>query len=245
MSDQVLGLYDVGVRFGSHWALRHVTLSIVPGERVALVGPSGAGKTTLLSLFNGTTSPTEGRVSVLGGDFPSSGRRGRALRARIGTIRQGFDLVGSLQVVHNVNAGRLGRWSGARAAASLLRPRDIDDVRAALARTGIEHKLYARTDELSGGELQRVALARVLVQDPEVVLADEPISNLDPGRAKEIMDLLHTLAEGRRALLVALHDIDFARSHFERLVGLRNGRVVFDGAPDTVDAMDLDTLYRT
>jgi phosphonate transport system ATP-binding protein len=245
VSDEVLGLHDVGVRFGSHWALRHVTLSIAVGERVALVGPSGAGKTTLLSLFNGTVAPTEGRVSVLGEALPSSGRRGRGRRTRIGTIRQGFDLIGSLQVVHNVNAGRLGRWSVARAATSLLRPRDIDDVRAALARTGIEHKLYARTDELSGGELQRVALARVLVQDPEVVLADEPISNLDPARAREIMDLLHTLALRRRALLVALHDIDFARSHFDRLVGLRQGQIVFDGAPNVVDATDFDALYRT
>lgn len=247
MSDAALALDRAAVRFGSYRALRDVNLAVGVGERVALVGPSGAGKTTLLSLFNGTVSPDAGEVVVFGHRLPSgNGRRGRALRRRIGTISQSFDLVGPLQVVHNVNAGRLGEWSVARAASSLVRPRDVDAARRALAQTGIEHKLYARTDELSGGEMQRVALARILVQDPDAILADEPISNLDPARGKEIMDLLLALAERRAAtLLVALHDIGFARSHFHRIVGLRNGEVVFDRPPDAIRDADLDALYRT
>ncbi len=242
----VFSLRGVTVRFGAVTALDGVDLDVVAGERVALVGPSGAGKSTLLGLLNGTVRPSSGRIEVLGRDL--AGLRPRELRAvqrRIGTVRQQLDLVGAVRVVHNVNAGRLGQWSLARSAWSLLSPREVDTAEAALARVGIPDKLLERTDRLSGGQQQRVALARVLVQDPDVILADEPISSLDPARGREVMDLLRDLAAERsRTLVVSVHAFDYARSHCDRLVGLRDGRVVFDSPAARVDDGVAERLYR-
>lgn len=239
-------LAGAGVRFGTTRALVDVDLEVRAGDRVALVGPSGAGKTTLLSLLNGSVLPSTGTVRVLGTDLaalaPAALRR---LQRRIGTVHQQFHLVGPLRVVHNVNAGHLGRWSLPRAVLSLVTPRDLDTVVAALTRVGIPEKLYDRTDALSGGQQQRVALARVLVQQPAAILGDEPIASLDPARADEIMGLLAVLAaEHGRALVVSLHAVEYAVRHCTRLVGLRQGRVVFDAAPGEVSAAMIDELYR-
>lgn len=244
----VLRLRGATVSYGGAApVLRGVDLSIEPGEHVALVGPSGAGKSTLLSLCNGMLRPSEGVAEVLGVDLASVGQaQRRAVRARVGTIHQHLHLVGPLRVVHNVNAGRLGRWSTARAIASLVRPVDVPTVADALARVGIQDLLHRRTDRLSGGEQQRVALARVLVQDPELILADEPVSNLDPANTTDVMSLLtEVLADRQRSLLVSLHDFEVARARCQRMVGLRDGRIVFDLPSGEVDDAARDELYRT
>jgi phosphonate transport system ATP-binding protein len=235
----VLALESVTVDVGGVRALDDVSLEVSAGECVALAGPSGAGKTTLLMVINGTVVPQRGSVTVLGASPASTDRHSRAVRRRVGTIYQQLHLAGRLQVVHNVNGGRLPEWSLAKAAWSLLRPRQVDDVLAALERVGIAHKLRQRTDHLSGGEQQRVAIARVLAQRPELILADEPIASLDPGRGREVMGLLRGLAaEAGRTLVVSLHALDMARSHCDRIVGLRGGRVVFDvPAADVTDGM--------
>jgi phosphonate transport system ATP-binding protein len=234
------------VRFGALRALSEVDLDVAAGERVGLVGPSGAGKTTLLSLLNGSLSPSDGTVRVLGVDLAAVGAaERRRLQRRIGTIHQQFDLVGPLRVVHNVNAGHLGRWSLLKAVRSLLWPRDVTEAAAALARVGIGEKLYERTDVLSGGQQQRVALARVLVQQPVAILGDEPVASLDPARAGEIMDLLAELAaEAGRALVVSLHAVELALGHCDRLIGLRQGRVVFDAPTGEVTEDMIGALYR-
>ncbi|MFI7579760.1 ATP-binding cassette domain-containing protein [Kocuria kalidii] len=243
-----LRLQAVSVAHGDRLALDGVDLSVRRGERVALVGPSGAGKSTLLGLANGTVTPTGGRVEVLGVD-PAAVSSGalRALRGRIGSVHQQLNLVGPLRVVHNVNAGRLGTWSRLRALRSLVRPLQVDEARAALERVGIASHLHARTDRLSGGEQQRVALARVLVQDPELVLADEPVASLDPARAEEVMSLLCGLldeqAGERRTLVVSLHDFDLAVRHCDRVVGLRQGRVILDVAVDQVGEGARERIY--
>jgi phosphonate transport system ATP-binding protein len=246
VSEAVFSLRAAGVRFGALDALAGVDLEVRAGERVALVGPSGAGKTTLLSLLNGTVAPTSGTVQVLGADLAAARpARRRAVQRRIGTISQQFDLVGPLRVVHNVNAGRLARWSLARAAWSLVSPQETASVEAALARVGVGDKLHERTDRLSGGQQQRVALARVIVQDPAAVLADEPIASLDPARGREVMDLLRDLGgEGGRTLVVSVHAFEYALSHFDRVVGLRAGRVAFDVPAAEVAGPMVDDLYR-
>ena len=242
----VFSLRGVTVRFGAVTALDGVDLDVAEGERVAVVGPSGAGKSTLLGLLNGTVRPSSGRVEALGHDL--AGLRPRELRAvqrAIGAVRQQLDLVGPLRVVHNVNAGRLGQWSLARSAWSLLSPREVEGAESALRRVGIPEKLHERTDRLSGGQRQRVALARMLVQDPAVILADEPVSSLDPARGREVMDLLRDLAVERgRTLVVSVHAFEYALSHFDRVVGLRDGRVLFDTSADRVDAALAERLYR-
>lgn len=242
----VISLRDVSVRYGATLALQGVDLDVSRGERVALAGPSGAGKTTLLGLLNGTLAPATGTVEVLGHDLSHlRSRQLRQVQARVGTVPQQFDLVGPLRVVHNVNAGRLATWSLAKAAWSLVSPREVGAAATALARVGIADKLYERTDQLSGGQQQRVALARALMQEPEILLADEPIASLDPGRSLEVMDLLRRLSdESGMTLVVSLHAFEYARSHCDRVVGLRDGRIVFDApAPAVTEAMEA-ALYR-
>lgn len=240
-----VALRGVEVRYGADPALS-ATLDIAPGERVALVGPSGAGKSTLLGLCRGARPLAAGTVEVLGVDLAAASRRGlRAVRSRIGSVHQGLDLVGPLTALQNVSAGRLGRWGTARSLASLVRPVDPGPALEAMRRLGIEDLAGARTDRLSGGEQQRVALARVLVQDPALVLADEPIASLDPGRARIVMDLLTEVVAGdARTLLVSLHDFAAAQETCDRVVGLRRGEVVFDLPAGEVTAAHRDALYR-
>lgn len=245
MTALVVRLRGVGVSYDGNLALAGVDLTVRAGERVALVGPSGAGKSTLLALCAGSTLPDTGGVEVLGRSVDSLDAGAlRDVRRRIGLIHQRLHLVGRLRVVHNVNAGHLGRWSTWAALGSLVRPREVAAARHALDLAGIADKLYARTDQLSGGEQQRVALARVLVQDPDLVLADEPVSSLDPARADDVMRLLcETVATPARTLLVSLHDFDLAVRRCDRVVGLRQGRVVFDLPAAEVDTRLRDDLY--
>jgi phosphonate transport system ATP-binding protein len=226
-------------------ALDGVSLTIGRGEHVAFVGPSGAGKTTLFRLLNLTLRPTAGSILLDGVDVAALDGAGlRRARRRIGTIYQQHNLVGRLRVVHNVLAGNLGRWSLATALASLVRPRASAEAGRALEQVGIPEKLWARTDELSGGQQQRVAIARVLLQDPDVILADEPVSSVDPALAVSIVTLLRDLShESRKTLLMNLHSIELALGYFPRVVGVREGRIVFDLAPDKVTPEFLADLY--
>jgi phosphonate transport system ATP-binding protein len=242
----VVRLSQVHVTYGGHPALADVTLHVDQGERVALVGPSGAGKSTLLRVCTGAVTPTQGSAEVFGRNVASAPPPElRDLRRRVATVHQHLNLVGSLRVVHNVNAGRLGSWGRARALRSLVRPLEVDAARAALEQVGIADKLLERTDRLSGGEQQRVALARALVQRAPLILADEPVSSLDPARAGEVMALLGgVVADADRTLLVSLHDFELARRTCDRVVGIRGGRVVFDlPARDVTDDAGRE-LYR-
>jgi phosphonate transport system ATP-binding protein len=246
MPEPVFELNRVTVRYGPFTALSEVSLRIEAGERVALIGPSGAGKSTLLSLMNGSLAPTEGQVRVLGQEPAKlSARALRRLQCQIGTVYQQFHLVPNLSVIHNVNAGHLGRWPLPKALLSLVIPLERQSAARALADVGIADKLYARTDTLSGGQQQRVAIARVLVQDPVVILADEPISSVDPERSREIMTLLRELCDRfNKTLVVSLHAIEYAYSHCERMIGMRAGRIAFDLPAAQVSPQMVEALYR-
>lgn len=241
----VLRLRGAGRRFASHDAVSGVDLTVHAGERVAVLGASGAGKSTLLSLLNGSLPATSGEVEVLGhglASLPAS--RLRVLQRRIGTISQRLDLVEQVRVLHNVNAGRLGRWGTARALAALAWPRADAAAADALERVGLPWAAYERTERLSGGERQRVAIARLLLQEPELVVADEPVSSLDPVRAAGIMELLCAApARPRATLVVSLHQPELARRHCTRAVGLRAGRLIFDLPAAHLDDEILDDLY--
>lgn len=246
MAEPVFVLRNVTKVFGGVRALADIDLRIERGEHVALVGPSGAGKSTLIGLLNGSLCATHGEVWMAGQELGrlSVGAR-RRIQRQIGTIHQQFHLVNNLRVVHNVNAGHLGRWSFARALVSLFWPLEVDTARRALDQVGIPDKLYERTAHLSGGQQQRVALARALVQDPEVLLADEPIASLDPERGRELMDLLQRLSrDTHKTLVTSIHTVAFARSHFQRVIGLREGRIAFDRAAGEVTPAMIEALYR-
>ncbi len=242
MSAPAVRLDGVGVRYGPREALAAVDLVVTAGERVAVVGPSGAGKSTLLGVIGGTIAPTAGAAAVLGYDLPRlRGRARRRVQRQIGVVPQSLRLVEPLRVVHNVNAGHLGRWPLWRAAASLVAPGAAPEAEAALRRVGLGGRARERTDHLSGGERQRVAIARLLVQAPSLVLADEPVASLDPARASAVLDLLAGI-DGA-TLVVTLHDVEVALGRFDRIVALRDGRVAFDRPSGAVTRAALDGLY--
>jgi phosphonate transport system ATP-binding protein len=233
------------VAYGGRCVLEDIDLRIAPGERVAVIGPSGAGKTTLFRLIAGLVKPAAGRALTLGEDTRRlRGRRLARLRRELGFLHQQDNLIPQLRVVHNVLMGRLGHWSLARALLSLLWPQQIERARAALARVELADKLWALPDALSGGQQQRVAVARLIVQQPRLVLADEPVSALDLRLGREIIGLLCALARRDGATLVVnLHTLDLLQGHFERVVALRAGRVFWQGAPEQITQPLLRELY--
>jgi len=225
-----------------------LSFKVRSGERLAMIGKSGAGKTTLFRMLNATLRPTNGQLHFDGRDVGDlAGRDLRAMRSRIGTIYQQHHLVPSLSTLDNALCGRLGHWSFWRTLKSTWQPAKLDAELAvyALDAVGLADKRFARADELSGGQQQRLAIARVLVQDPDVILADEPVASLDPGLAESIISLLVDIADReKRTLIVTLHSVDLAMSYFPRIVALRDGRLAFDSETQDIQNDALEDLYR-
>jgi phosphonate transport system ATP-binding protein len=219
-------------------------LVVSRGERLALVGPSGSGKTTLLRLINGYVRPATGRLCVMGKQMTRRNTRRRSLRRRVGFVFQSFNLVERATVFENVLWGRLGYTS---TVASLFTGFSKEDKRLAvdaIREVNLSAQIGQRCDTLSGGQQQRVALARVLTQEPDIILADEPISSLDPTLADDVLSLLVQVSKARSATLVmSLHQPDLARRYADRLVGLRAGRVVFDDVSGELSEAVIKAIY--
>lgn len=240
-------LNGVTCRFGELVAIDEVSLSIAEGEQVAFIGPSGSGKTTLIRLLNTTAVPSDGSLSVLGDIIADQSVESlRVLRSRVGTMPQHLGLVENLTAIQNVILGRGGQRTTLRSIRDLIIPSrsDTEKIHQLLRRVGIEEKLFTMVSKLSGGQKQRVAIARALFQEPEILLADEPVSAVDPARARDSVRLLTELSgELGFTLCVSLHHLELAKEFFPRLIGLRQGRVVFDGAPDSLKDRELESLY--
>lgn len=229
--------------YGENKALSPLTLCIQKGERIALIGPSGAGKSTLLNILAMIIQPDHGEYFLDGKPSPQY-KSGKSLSQKIGIIRQQFDLVPSLPVIHNVLAGRLGEWGFLKSLLSFFIPQDKDMAITALERVGLLDKLYEKTSNLSGGQQQRVALARLLVQKPEIILADEPVASLDPARSEDIISMLVELAtEQKQTLITSLHSVELAKKYFDRIIALREGKVFFDLPTEKVTQQMLTDLY--
>lgn len=226
-------------------AVNCVSCEVSRGERVAIIGPSGAGKTTLLRLLATALRPSAGALSVLGTDPWRLGRQAlRQLRSRIGMVHQAPPIPPRQRVVTAVLAGRLGQWPAWKSLASLVYPVDIRGAEQILARMEITDKLFERCDRLSGGQLQRVGVARVLYQQPDLILADEPVSAVDPALSDRIVGELNREALARGVTLVAsLHAVDLALHWFPRIVGVRAGEIMFDLPPVLVSEAMLKELY--
>ena len=238
-------VHGVGLSHGQVRALEAVSLRIDKGERVAIIGPSGAGKSSLLHLMATAVQPSSGHLELFG-EQPwalSSGVRQR-LRARIGLVHQAPPLPPRQRVVTAVLAGRLGQWGTLRGLLNLVYPTDVPGARQVLAELGLADKLFVQCGQLSGGQLQRVGIARALYQRPEVLLTDEPVSAMDPVLAEHSLALLNRHAQANGVTLVAsLHAVELALAHFPRVIGIREGRVVFDCAAHAVSEQLLDALY--
>ncbi|WP_419964784.1 phosphonate ABC transporter ATP-binding protein [Pelomonas caseinilytica] len=226
-------------------ALASLTLDIAAGEQVAVIGPSGAGKTTLLEVLACARPPSQGRIAVDGAAPWALPRRAlRALRGRLILVPQVPPLPPRQRVVTAVLAGRLPAWSLWKALRSLVYPADIPAADAALQAFELGDKLFERVDRLSGGERQRVGLARALVSPAGLWLVDEPLSALDPARARRAAATLVREAGARGVTLVAtLHQVDAALAHFPRVLGLRDGRLLFDRPAAEVTPELLERLY--
>lgn len=242
----MLELQSATLAYNSIVAVDSINLEIKPGEHVCLIGPSGCGKTSLLGLMNGRLESSSGKVVLDGKELKSlSGRALKTARSKIAWIPQDLGLVPNLRVNQNIACGRASEkgFLGLMRSLLLMGSREKEEVADLLKRVGIKEKIFHRVDHLSGGQQQRVAIARALYQRPEMILADEPVSSVDPERAKSLVELLIGLArEEGQTLVMSLHDIDLAKRYFDRVIGLREGRVVMDGAPDQIDLKQLYDL---
>lgn len=219
-------------------------LTVTSGERVAIVGPSGSGKTTLLRLLNGGLPVERGEIFVLGKRLLPGRRQPREQRRRVGMIFQDFALVERASVLDNVLFGRLGYAQPWLSLVGRFSERDREIAGAAIREVGLLEQLRQRADVLSGGQRQRVAIARVLAQEPEIVLADEPVSNLDPGLTADILEILVQASERRGATLVmALHQPRLAVAHAERVIGVKDGRIVLDERSERLSDHALRSVY--
>lgn len=243
--DVAVALQGASLRHGAVRALESVTLHIAQGERVAVIGPSGAGKSSLLHLMATAAKPSSGRVEVLGQQpWLLSTRARQRLRAQVGLVHQAPPLPPRQRVVTAVLAGRLGQWGLGRGLLNLLYPSDVPGARQALAELDLADKLFVQCGQLSGGQLQRVGIARVLYQQPQIVLADEPVSAMDPVLADHSLALLNRHAQAHGVALVAsLHAVELALAHFARVIGVREGLVMFDCPAGAVTDKMLHALY--
>jgi phosphonate transport system ATP-binding protein len=244
----VVKLDEVSRIFGATRALDRVSATIHPGEFVAVIGRSGAGKTTLLRCLSRAIVASAGRICFGEEDLAGlSGRDLRAHRARIGMIFQQFNLVRRLQVMDNVLIGRLPHVRGWRRWATLARwfpAADRAAARRALAHVDLLARAWQRADTLSGGEQQRVAIAKILAQAPAIILGDEPVASLDVANGAMVMDTLRRVAsEAGVTVITTLHHVDYARRYADRVLGFRQGALVFDGAPAALDGAALGLIF--
>jgi phosphonate transport system ATP-binding protein len=232
-------------RFGTKAAVDNASFSVAPGGFVGVIGRSGAGKSTLLRMINRLAEPTAGMIAFDGMDVTAlKGRDLRKWRARSAMVFQQFNLIGRLDVLTNVLMGRLANISSPRALLKLWPDADKAVALAALEQFEIAGLAAQRADQLSGGQQQRVAIARALVQEPDIILADEPIASLDPHNTKVVMDALQRInRDFGITVMCNLHSLELARNYCGRLIGMAAGQVVFDGTPEQLTEKEAQRLY--
>ncbi|MFC5069119.1 phosphonate ABC transporter ATP-binding protein [Flaviflagellibacter deserti] len=225
--------------------LRGINLTIAGHGLTAVIGPSGTGKSTLLRCINRLVEPTSGEIKFMGQDLARlRGRQLREARRRIGMVFQEYNLVERLTVMENLLSGRLGYVPVWRAWLRKFPQADIDRAFGLLDAVGLERVALRRADALSGGQRQRVGIARAIMQEPDLILADEPTSSLDPKTSVEIMEILSRLAGERDIpVIVNIHNVGLAKRFAQRVVGMTGGHVVYDGPPDGLTDADLKAIY--
>jgi phosphonate transport system ATP-binding protein len=246
MPQPVVALESVCKSFagGKIVAVHNVSFTLNRGEFLVVLGPSGAGKSTLMRCINHLAVPTAGRILVNGREVTRKHRELRKLRQGIGMVFQQFNLVLRLSVIMNVLAGRLSYRSAWRSLFYSFTHEDRVIALEALEMVGLGHKAFQRADTLSGGEQQRVGIARALAQRPSVILADEPVASLDPKIARQVLGYLKDISQRLGISVICnLHQIDFAREYAQRIIGLARGELIFDGRPDELTPEVIERIY--
>ena len=238
--DNVSKTYGNGVK-----GLDHINLTIEDGEFVSIIGVSGAGKSTLLRSINRLNDVSEGEITINGLSVTKAGKKElRQIRRKIGLISQNFNLVKRSTVQKNVLSGRLGYYSTLKSIFGLFSKEDYERTNDALERVGLLDKLHTRCDELSGGQQQRVSIARTLVQQADIILADEPVASLDPVTTQKIMKDLQNINQSMgKTVIVNIHSVELARTFSTRIIALKAGKMVFDGKPEELTDQKLIEIY--
>lgn len=238
--DNVSKTYGNGVK-----GLDHINLTIEDGEFVSIIGLSGAGKSTLLRSINRLNDVSEGEITINGLSVTKAGKKElRQIRRKIGLISQNFNLVKRSTVQKNVLSGRLGYYSTLKSIFGLFSKEDYERTNDALERVGLLDKLHTRCDELSGGQQKRVSIARTLVQQADIILADEPVASLDPVTTQKIMKDLQNINQSMgKTVIVNIHSVELARTFSTRIIALKAGKMVFDGKPEELTDQKLIEIY--
>ena len=239
--DHVSKTYDNGVK-----GLIDVDLTINDGDFVSIIGLSGAGKSTLLRAINRLNEITEGEIIIDGKSITKANKKQlRKIRRSIGMISQQFNLVKRSTVQKNVLSGRLGYYSTLKSVLGIFSKEDYALVNEVLEKVGLSDKLHERCDNLSGGQQQRVSIARTLFQQANIILADEPVSALDPVTSVEIMEELRKINDTmNKTVIVNIHSVDLAKQFSKRIIALQDGKVIFDGTPDLLTNEQLTMIYK-
>ena len=239
----MISIRNLRKSYGSNHVLHGIDMDVKAGEFVVMLGLSGAGKSTLLRCMNGLNQPDSGQLQVGGIDLMRRHSR-RELARHVAMVFQHHNLVQRLSVRKNVLTGRLGQVGTLASVLQLFKQSDIALADACLQRVGLAHKADERTEALSGGQMQRVGIARALAQQPQLILADEPVASLDPKTARSVLQYLRDATrELGIAVVCNLHQVDYAREFGDRIVGLSQGRIVFDGVPAMLDEAALNAIY--
>jgi phosphonate transport system ATP-binding protein len=228
-------------------ALSDISFSINEGEFVSIIGPSGSGKSTILRCINRLVDTTQGEINFDGHSVTNANKKEiRQIRKKTGMIFQHYNLVERLSVIENVLHGRLGHKSALSGAAGFYSETEKENAFQILAKLGLTEQAYKRCDELSGGQKQRVGIARSIMQEPRLILCDEPIASLDPSSSKIIMDHLSNISQTMKITCICnLHQVDVALKYSKRIIGITSGNIVYDGPPENLSKAKIHEIYQS
>lgn len=247
MREEILRVEHVSKTYNDNAvkALSDASFSLHEGELVSVIGPSGSGKSTLLRCINRMIEASDGKIYFLNQEVTKANKKEiRTIRRNIGMIFQHYNLVYRLNVLENVLHGRLGYYPAWKSALGLYGERDVEKAAQLLEMLGLKDRLYDKCSMLSGGQKQRVGIARALIQDPKLVLCDEPIASLDPQSSKVIMEYLHDIVKSMNIpCIVNLHQVDVALHYSDRIIGMHEGKIVFNGKPEELTNEMIEKIY--
>ena len=241
----MLEIKNLTVEYGNFRAIDNISFTVKDGEFVAVIGSSGGGKSSLMKAINLLVKPKSGSIKIDGEEMTElSSRKLRMKRRKIGFVFQDYNLIDRLSVIENVLTGRLGYKSSFKSLLGIFSKEEYENAEKALEKVGLSEKLFVRGDELSGGQKQRVAIAKALVQEPKIILADEPVASLDVNSSKIIMEYFKEINRVQGiTVIINIHDVNIALKYADRVIALKKGKIVFDGKGSEITDDVLKRVY--